>query len=78
MYCTENPIARAMDLAGTGRFRTASEVRAALKAEGYPQSMIYPMFEGASFLKAIRTALKKAAQTNSYSEPACEQRHVSS
>jgi hypothetical protein len=77
MYCTENPIARAMDLAGTGRFRTASEVRAALKAEGYPQSMIYPVFEGASFLKALRTILKRAARADG-AESTWEQSYVTS
>lgn len=55
-----NPIERAMALAASGRFKTASQVRALMLTEGYPRSMIYPLFEGASFLKTIRAAIKSA------------------
>lgn len=60
MYGTDNLIQRALALAATGDYRTATGVRTALQAEGFPRSMIQPLFEGAAFLKSIRAILKAA------------------
>lgn len=62
MQDTTSLIERALILAASGEYRTASGVREALKAEGYPRPMVHPLFNGASFLKTIRTLIKSAPQ----------------
>lgn len=55
-----NSVALAIALAASGRFKTASQVRAAMVAEGYPRSTVHPLFEGASFTRTLRAFLKAA------------------
>lgn len=65
MRQTGNLVERALALAASGNFRTATQVRSALQSEGYVRAQVQPLFEGASFLKTIRKSLREAAGASS-------------
>lgn len=54
----KSPLERAFELARSGRYRTVSEVKQAVSAEGYPMGQ----FEGRSLTRQLGDIIKTAAK----------------